>query len=162
MSIAANLIIMNTEEGTVVKVEGEKAWVLIHQSTMCDHCNSKDACHTLGGDKEIEAESFNTAGAHAGDRVLIKIKTKSLLGIAFIFYMFPAIALLCGAIIGMKLGPRYRVDPELAALLSAVTAFTITLILIVLIGKKLKRSREHMPEVVRILSSESKNNDLIS
>ncbi len=142
---------MDTEEGTVTRVEGEKAWVLIHQTTMCDHCDSKHACHTLGGDKEIEAESFNVAGAHEGDRVLLKIQTKSLLGIAFVFYMFPAIALVGGAVLGMKFGPRYMNDPELASLLSALTAFSIAIFMIVLMGKKLKKNRKHFPEVVKIL-----------
>ena len=148
---------MNTEEGTVIRVQGEKAWVLVQQTGMCEHCSSKTACFTLGGDKKIEAESFNTAGAHPGDWVLIKIKTKSLLGIAFLFYILPVIALVCGAITGMNIGRRYRFDPELAAFLSAAAAFILTFIPIVLIGARLKRSRKHMPEVVRILSSQSNN-----
>ena len=150
---------MNIEEGTVTKVMGDKAWVLVKQSTRCEGCHSKSTCHTLGGDNKMEAESFNTAGANTGDRVLLKINTKYLLGVAFLFYLFPAIALLGGGIAGMMLGPQYQIDPELAAFLSAIVAFVFSFIVVLLIGKTLKSSRERMPEVVRIISSGLKSND---
>jgi positive regulator of sigma E activity len=150
---------MNIEEGTVTKVTGDKAWVLVKQSTMCEGCHSKSTCHTLGGDRKMEAESYNTAGAATGDRVLLKINTKSLLRAAFLFYFFPAMALLGGGIAGMKLGPQYQIDPELAGFLSAIVAFVFSFTVILLIGKILKSNRERMPEVVKILSPESNSPD---
>ncbi|TFH42184.1 MAG: hypothetical protein E4G96_03970, partial [Chrysiogenales bacterium] len=116
---------MSREEGIVTRTKGDRAWVRVSRSSMCDQCGSRNACHSLGGDREKEAEAFNTAGAAPGDRVMIAIPTGSLVGIAFLFYMPPVLALLAGAIGGMKLAPRLGMDPEIASLTAALVAFVV-------------------------------------
>ncbi|MBN2160178.1 MAG: SoxR reducing system RseC family protein [Spirochaetes bacterium] len=143
---------MSTEEGTVTRTANGRAWVLIRRSTMCEQCSSRSACHTLGGDREMEAESINTAGAVAGDRVIISIKTRSLLSIAFMFYIIPAMALLAGALAGMKLGNRLGFDPEGASLASALILMAVVLAVLLLIGKKLKKRRDYLPVVSKIVA----------
>ena len=84
---------MSTEQGTVTKVSGDKAWVRTRRSSMCDGCKSQGVCHSLGGTENMEAEALNSAGAKDGDRVILKISSGALWKISFLFYMIPVIFL---------------------------------------------------------------------
>ncbi len=143
---------MSTEEGTITKAAGNKAWVLVARSEMCDCCGSKGICHTLGGGKNMEAEALNTAGAKVGDRVRIKIKTGTLWKISLLFYMIPVIALVLGALVGIKIGTRIHADPELFSALSAIVFAGLSFAIIKLIANRLQDKKDYIPEVERILS----------
>ena len=99
----------------------------------------------------VEAETINTAGAKEGDRVLIRIKAKSLLKTSFIFYMFPAIALLVGSFYGMDIGKKYYEDPELISILGGAIAFIISFIIVKFISMYIKGKKDYMSEVIKIL-----------
>ena len=143
---------MSAEEGTITRIVGDKAWVLVIRSEMCDCCSSKGICHTLGGGKNMEAEAFNTAGARVGDRVRIKIKTGTLWKISLLFYMIPVLALVLGALIGLQVGNHIKFDPELLSALSAIVFAGLSLLLIKLIARRLQHKREYIPEVDKIIS----------
>lgn len=142
---------MSTEEGTITKVVEDKAWVRIRRSAMCDVCNHKSACSVLSGNESIEAEALNTANGKEGDRVLIQIPSKSLWKISFILYMIPLIFLISGIIIGMKLAKNYSLEPELGALLFGVIGCILSLFLIKLFAKQVRKNKEYTPEVVKII-----------
>jgi sigma-E factor negative regulatory protein RseC len=141
------------EEGTITRTTDRNAWVRIGRSTMCDHCGSKSACKTLGGGRVMEAEVRNTAGGKVGDRVLLKIDTSSFLKITFLVYIIPIIALIAGALIGMKLAPEYSLNPELSSILFGVIAFVLSFLFIHRFGKYAKKRQKYMPAIVKILSS---------
>jgi sigma-E factor negative regulatory protein RseC len=143
------------EEGTITKVLGSKALVLVERSSMCDGCHSKSVCKNLGGGKNMEAEANNGAGGKVGDRVLLKIDTSLFLRLTFIVYMIPVLALIAGAIIGVKFGPQYSFNPEFASLVLSVSAFIIAFLVIYVIGKRTKVKQRYMPEIVKIISSGS-------
>ena len=143
---------MNSEQGTVTKIEGDKAWVLVKRSSMCDCCNSRSACVSLGGGKDMESEALNTAGGKVGDRVLLRISSKSLWKISFLFYMVPVIALIAGALAGMKIGEKYSFNPEISSLLFGIFACAVSFLFIKIFSKRFKNNREYMPEVIRIIS----------
>lgn len=143
---------MSTEEGTITKVAEDKAWVKVRRSAMCDVCNCKSACSIIGSGEIMEAETLNTANGKEGDRVLVKIPSKSLWKISFILYMIPVIFLISGIIIGMKLAKNYSLEPELGALLLGVIGCILSFFLIKLLAKHIRKNKEYTPEVIKILT----------
>ena len=143
---------MNTEEGTVTKVEGHNALVMVARSEMCDGCGSRGVCHTLGGGKNMEAEAINTVQAKVGDRVQLSIKPGVLWKISLLFYMIPVIALVSGALVGIEIGPRLKFDPELFSAFLGISFAALSYIIIRFIANRLKEKRDFMPEVVRVVN----------
>ena len=142
---------MSTEEGTITKVVEDKAWVKVRRSAMCDVCNCKSACSIIGTSEIMEAEALNTANGKEGDRVLVKIPSKSIWKISFILYMIPVIFLISGTIIGMKLAKNYSLKPELGALILGVIGCIFSYFLIKLFAKQVRKNKEYTPEVVKII-----------
>lgn len=81
-----------TQEGKVIKCEGDKAFVEVIRASACAHDCSK--CHGCGGQKPIVVAAVNQAGAKAGDFVTLESPTKTVLKQAFVVYMIPVIAFL--------------------------------------------------------------------
>jgi sigma-E factor negative regulatory protein RseC len=142
---------MSTEEGTITKVSGDKAWVKIRRSSMCEHCGSQSVCSSLSGGETMETEALNTSNGQVGDRVLIKIPTKSLVKISFIFYMIPVIFLVAGLLAGLKLGEQYFFDPELGSFLTGITACGVSFIIIKLFANRVKKNKDYTPEIIKII-----------
>jgi sigma-E factor negative regulatory protein RseC len=142
---------MSTEEGTITKIAGDKAWVRTRRSSMCQGCKSQGVCHSLGGTENMETEAINTADAKEGDRVLLEISAGSLLKISFIFYMIPVIFLIAGSIVGLKIGETYFSEPPLVSLLFGVLACAAAFIIVRLISKRLGKNKNYIPEVVKII-----------
>lgn len=145
---------MTSEEGTITKVEGEKTWVLVRRSSMCEGCKSKRTCNTLSNSMNMESEAINTVGGKVGDRVLLKIESGSLLKISFIFYMIPVLALLVGAIIGIEVGTYLKSDPELFSLLIGIITCAISFLIIRIFAKRLYKNKSYIPEIIRIVSTD--------
>lgn len=139
------------EEGTITEVRGTRARVIVRRSAMCEGCQSQGVCKSLGGGKDMEAEALNRVGAKVGDRVLLRLDTSFFLRIAFLVYMVPVLALLGGAVAGLKLGPNYSLEPELSSVIFGFGAFAITFLLVYLMGIFTKARSEHIPEIVKIL-----------
>ena len=118
---------------------------------MCNACNCRNTCSTLGGGETMEAEAINTASGKEGDRVLLEIPTKSLWKISFIFYMLPVIFLISGVIVGMKLAGTYSLEPELGGLLLGVLGCAFSLLIIKVFANRVKKRRDYIPEIIKIL-----------
>jgi sigma-E factor negative regulatory protein RseC len=144
---------MSTEEGSITKVTEDKALVQVRRSSMCDACNCRSACSTLGGGETMEAEALNTANARVGDRGLLNIPSKSLWQISSIFYLLPVILRVSGVITGMKLAKTYSLEPELGALLLGIMGCILSFFIIKLFAKHVRKDKDYMPEIVKILKN---------
>ena len=142
---------MSTEEGTITRVSEDKAWVRVRRGSMCDACNCRSACSTLGGNEIMEAEALNVANGQPGDRVILNIPSKSVWKISFIFYMLPVLSLIAGVIAGMKLAPHYSLEPELGALILGALGCIFSILIIKLFARHVSKNREYIPEVIRVL-----------
>ena len=142
---------MSTEEGYVTGLKGNRALVHVKRSGMCEVCSSKDTCYSLGGDSDMEAEAVNTIKANVGDRVLIKISSKSALKITTLFYLLPVFFLLLGSIIGYKIVGDHLLTPEIASLILGIAACMLSFIIIKLIANRLKGNKKYIPEIIKIL-----------
>ena len=143
---------MSIEEGTITKIAEDKAWVKVRRGTMCDVCKCQSACHIVGSSEIMEAETLNKVNGKEGDRVLVKIPSKSLWKISFILYMIPVIFLISGIMFGMKLAKNYSLDPDLGGLLLGVVGCILSLFPIKLFAKQVRKNKEYIPEIVKILN----------
>ncbi len=77
-------------EGIVVRTAGQTAVVKIRKSSAC----GQDCGHCRACDNPVyEVEAVNCAGAAAGDRVLLELPSKTVLGTAFLLYLLPVLLL---------------------------------------------------------------------
>ncbi len=86
---------MESAEGIVRKLEGDKARVFIKRNTMCG-----DSCATCGlcGDKATVIGADNAVDAQVGDHVMVEIQTQSGLLGAFLAYGVPILIILLGMV----------------------------------------------------------------
>ena len=137
---------MNKEEGVITQTEGKTAWVKVRRSSMCEVCNSKDACNTLTDGNIMEAEVYNPLNGKIGDRVEFMISTSSLLKITSLLYIVPVFFLLAGAISGYT----FFSPPEFYALLLGLTGFFLSYFIIRFISRRIVVKRKFTPEIIRI------------
>jgi sigma-E factor negative regulatory protein RseC len=152
----------STEEGTITKITGNKAQVLVRRSEMCNCCGSRSVCHTLGGGKNMEAEALNTAGGKVGDRVLLKLESKAIWKISVVFYVIPVVFLVLGAVLGMEIGKNTDSDPEMFSALFGILAAGLSFFVIKLIANRLNKNQDYFPEIVKIVSPPQKKTKPVS
>lgn len=140
------------KEGTITKTCNSNAWVQVGRNSMCDHCESKSECTTLSSSRKMEAEAKNLTGGKVGDRVQLKVNNISFLKIALMFYITPVIALITGALIGVKIAPEFSLNPELSSIIFALLAFVASFTIIYIFGKHVKKNQKYMPVIVKIIS----------
>ncbi len=144
---------MMTEEGTVTRVMGEKAWVLAARSASCESCGHRKTCMPLGDDnKKIEVEAFNRVNARVGNLVNISLKSSSLMKVALLVYMVPIIMLFIGIFAGSKLAEYLNYTGEFFAIITGLIAFIATFFVIRLISKRVSQNKDFMPEITKIIS----------
>ena len=142
---------MSTEEGTIIKVYEDKAWVKVRRNSACSTCNCQSSCSSLGGENIMEAEAINTANGQVGDRVLLRIPDKALWKMSFVLYMIPVIFLMAGVVIGMSLAKSYSMKPELGGLILGVLGCVLSYIIIKIISRAIRDDKEYVPEIVSII-----------
>ena len=140
---------MNKEEGIITKTDGDRAWVKVRRTSMCEVCNSRNVCNTLSDTNTMEAQVYNPVNGKVGDHVEFMISTSSLLKITSLLYIFPVIFLLAGSIAGYI----FFQPPEFYALILGLAGFFLSYILIRMISGKVAQDRRFTPEIVRILNS---------
>jgi sigma-E factor negative regulatory protein RseC len=138
---------MPTEEGHVIKTENDTAWIRVSRSAACESCQSRNACHSMGGgEKDLTVEAVNPVGAREGDRVVIEFSTASLMKGTFLIYLFPIICLL----LGVWLSPVFGWDESALSALTGLSAFALSLPLVVVIGNRMGKKEAYKPKIVRI------------
>jgi len=99
----------------------------------------------------MEVQAVNTAGAQAGDRVVINFRTASLFKLSFLLYIFPILAMFAGALLGQTAAPFLNFDVSALSVVCAFIFFLLAFGLIRLGGNRLAQKDEYRPKVVRIL-----------
>ena len=146
---------MATEEGIVFKMGAPgagTAWVKTTRSSACETCSSKGASHGEGGGKEMEmeVEAFNTADARVGDRIVLNIKTASLLKATFLLYVFPILAMIAGAVLGQTVAVIRGTDPSGLSALFGFLFFGLAFIVIRITGRRLSTNTSYQPAIIKI------------
>ena len=144
---------MATEEGIVFKLgsaEAKTAWVRTTRSSACKSCSSRNTCQGEASGKEMEVEAMNTAGAKVGDRIVLNIRTSSLLKATFLLYVFPILAMILGALIGQTIALNRGSDPSGMSALFAFGFFGLAFLVIRIAGKRLSKDTSYKPEIIKV------------
>lgn len=143
---------MPTEEGHVVKTADKTAWIQTVRSASCEGCQSRHACHTMGGGgNEAAVEAINTVGAREGDQVIIEFSTASLMKGTFLIYMLPIICLMIGAAIGVRLTPLFNgLNESTLPALVGFGAFILAILFVVSVGNRLGKKDAYKPKIIRV------------
>jgi len=143
---------MNTEEGVVLKTEANTAWVKTIRTGSCSECSAREACHSIGGGKEMEVHALNPAGARTGDRVVIGFETGSLLKASFLLYIIPIFALIAGAALGEGIAGSYVPEGSAAPVIGGISFLVLSLLFVRRVGNRMALKDTYRAKVIRILS----------
>lgn len=139
------------EEGLVVKTMGGMAQVETIQREACKSCGAQGMCHAMGGDKRRVIAAINQVGAVEGDKVVLAMPRKGVLGASFLVYMVPVAALLVGASLGKKWGPAWGLEPQTAAVVLGGAGLVAAWLVLRKVSRRLEGRKELTVTVVRIL-----------
>ncbi len=142
---------MATEQGIVIKVGQDTAWVKATKSSACEGCASKGSCTAMGDEMEVEA--LNIAGAKTGDRIVLTFDTAPLLKATFFLYVFPILCMIAGAAAGLQLAPRLGLNPSGCSAVTGFLFFFIAAFIVKIKGNKMSKEEEYRPKITRILKS---------
>lgn len=142
---------MATEQGIVLRTDSEAAWVKTVRSSACEGCTAKGSCHSTGSNDEMEVKALNTAGARAGDRIVLSFETASLLKATFLIYVFPIIMLIIGAALGQALASLIASSPTGISVLLGFAFFFIALFIMRARANKMATKNAYQPKITKIL-----------
>ena len=77
-----------TERAVVVKTAGRIAVLQIEKKPECDSCK---VCAFKAGKSRVKVKALNTAGARAGDEVIVKAEKDNRALASFIVYIIPVL-----------------------------------------------------------------------
>lgn len=134
---------------TVLKVTPGRAFVVVESSENCASCVAHAACTAPRFQHaKRPLEVLDPVGVRVGDRVEIQFPPRSLWKLAVLFFGFPAGALMLGSACASLLGWSSIV----ASVMSGAGAFLLALALSVVIYRKMNRSGEAFPAIVRMMT----------
>ncbi|MGL5439307.1 MAG: SoxR reducing system RseC family protein [Filifactoraceae bacterium] len=133
------------EEGSVTKIDGDYAYVLIKRHAACGKCK---ACELgIEGRNEIEVKTVNKENAEVGDRVSVILESPDVLKAAFIVYMIP---LICFSI-GWFLSWVFGVKEEMTNLFVGSIFMGAAFIFVKFIDRKMARTKKYEPILSEII-----------
>jgi len=139
------------EEGVVRSLQGGLAQVESVQTEACACCGARGACHALGGEKTRIVTALNEAGAQVGDRVVLNMPRKAVMGASFLVYIVPVLGLLLGAVLGNIYAPNWGWEPQSGAVVLGLGGLAVAWLAISGIAKKLTRNSNFTVRIVRVL-----------
>lgn len=93
---------MIEEQGRVVAVSGDEAWVQTIRESACHSCSARKGCgqrvlSQMNG-QAFQVRVANVIGARVGDEVVVGIPESSLLKASLMLYLAPLLMMVLGAI----------------------------------------------------------------
>ncbi len=139
---------MKLEQGVVIKVEGEFAYLIPSPSQGCEHCVLKDLCIGNTGGK---LRAHNLPGAREGDLVEFQINIARLNVNLILLSAAGLVLLLAGALFGYYVNPL-GLNPSLSG---GLFALGFSLLVLPLARSRRFSSEELYPEIKRVVRRKS-------
>ena len=133
------------EQALVVKTAGRIAVVQIEKRPECAACK---VCAFAGGKSRVKVKALNTAGAKAGDRVLVEAEKDNRALASFVVYIVPVLLGIAGVVIG-----AYCFEEELWAAVLCLAGLALGFVAVWAIDKLLSKRRGFGIEVVAVLDT---------
>jgi sigma-E factor negative regulatory protein RseC len=143
---------METEKGTVQRIEDGWAWVETRRTGSCESCSQKGHCHLSNeGNSRMIIKAENVAQAQTGDEVEIYLNARTKLKGLFMVYIFPVLGLLIGAISGKGVSRFIGLNSDVGTILTAFCGMAIAFFIARVLGFRMKENNELTPIVSRII-----------
>lgn len=141
---------MIEEIGTVKSTSGMMAIVTVPRKSACEGCTA-GTCKPE--EQSMEIEAVNHAGAVAGQRVRVAIKSLAYMKGSMVVYGLPAIGLVVGAVLGKEVlsGFVKGVDPDILSAVVGFAVFGIALIMVKIWSNSTGNKVESKPVIEEIL-----------
>lgn len=135
-----------TQDAIVTKVLGNGlAEVLVERATACgDNCGACEVCKYAS---EIRTYAKNTLGASAGERVVIKTKSKDIIGAAFLLYIIPLAVLIIAYMIAASQGMG-----ENSSIAVSFAAFFVTVLIVTVFQRHRAKKKQIEFEIVSYMN----------
>ncbi len=104
----------------------------------------------------MEIQAFNSVHAQVGQKVKVVLKPYTFLRGSMVVYGIPAIALVCGAVLGKELLSHFFAgsDPDMVSAVAGFGAFLLSFLFIRLWSSKQDEKPEAKPVIAEILDNE--------
>lgn len=146
---------MIEEQGQVVDVQGEFAWIESERTSTCGSCAVRKGCGTSAiakvlGQRRVRLRVLNRINARVGDNVVIGIDESGLLRGSLAVYAAPLLGLFAGALAGQLLGRVvFATSSDLLAIAGAMTGFVVALLWLKRFSHDKEQDAAYQPVVLR-------------
>ena len=145
---------MIEEQGTIIEIRSDIAFISTERGSECDSCGSKALCKPgEGEDMTMVVEARNLIGAKVGERVVFSVGAATVLRAGMMLYLVPLLSFIAGVVVGQVLGPELLPDTNID-LVSAVLGFVfvgVSFVGLRFYGKRAETSNTYRPTVVRVI-----------
>lgn len=150
----AKLNVMIEEEGIVMEVSGDIAFIKSKKSAACEDCGSKSLCKGMGDDTVI-VEADNRAHAEVGDLVIFAVEENAMLKAGFAFYFFPLMAFVIFSSLGYYYGDLLinGANKDFMALAFGFTGIFLAYRIVKLFISNETSKPTYTPTIIRVLAS---------
>ena len=114
------------ETGVVISKHGGWVNVLLTKGEKCEGCS---AC-TAYGPNSMSIQARNEIDAKTGDIVDVEVSPKQVVGLSFLIFLFPVIAMICGYFLGLKIGSNLGLAGEGSGIVGAVSLLILSFLII--------------------------------
>ncbi|MEA1912236.1 MAG: SoxR reducing system RseC family protein [candidate division WOR-3 bacterium] len=137
------------QKGVVVRINENKAIVLIEEGIKCHSCDFSRFCRM--GEKGREIICNNKKGARIGDIVEIETNRKNLILATVLNFILPLLLLIGGILFG-----EFLWGSDVSGFLWGFGILILYFLIFKLVDKKILKSGSILPEVVEIVKTNSR------
>ncbi len=138
------------ENGEIVKIEGDVAFVRMVLGEKCEGCN---LCSAFGENSKV-LEARNVLGAKVGDRVTVEINPKLVVGHSLLVFVLPVISLIIGYFLGTLLSWPNNWSVEAQGILGAGCCLMLSLFPVRWYNARLSRSEGCSADIIATSEAE--------
>lgn len=149
---------MAEKTGRVTAIN-QYGWALVvtERGDACNNCESAQFCHSLADCTKLETRVLNRANAKVGDRVAIRLSSRSVFKSALILYVLPTLGFMIGAFSSSEWNRYLGFDDTGAAILFGFVGLLIGFAVAALISKRQTAAGKLIPVITRIVQPTGKS-----
>ena len=146
---------MIEEQGQVVEVQGEFAWIESERTSTCGSCAVRKGCGTSAiakvlGQRRVRLRVLNRINARVGDNVVIGIAESGLLRGSLAVYAAPLLGLFAGALAGQLLASSvFALSSDWPAIAGALGGFVAALAWLKQFSRDSEKDTAYQPVTLR-------------
>ena len=152
---------MIEEQATVVRIEGDDAWVETQRQSSCSACSASKGCGTsvlsnVLGKRINHVRVLNSIDVKPGDQVIIGVEEQSLVRGSIAVYLVPLVSMFSLALFADWFAKQQNWGQhDLAAIIGAVIGFGLGLSWLKRFSRKIYRDKHYQPVIIRKISRTS-------